>query len=667
MTNTGNVTLTNISISDALVSVTGSLASLAPGASDSTTFTATYTITQLDIDSGSVTNQATVTGTDPEGDSVSDLSDDPTDATNVDANGDGEPDDATVTGFSSSSSMSLEKTGTFNDVNGNGFTDAGETITYGFKVTNTGNVTLTNISISDALVSVTGSLASLAPGASDSTTFTATYTITQSDVDSGSVSNQATVTGTDPEGTSVSDLSDDPTDATNVDANGDGEPDDATVTEFSGSNGGISLEKTATFNDANGNGFTEAGETITYGFVVKNMGNVTLTNISISDPLVSVTGSLASLAPGASDSTTFTATYTITQADVNSGRVTNQATVTGNDPAGDSVSDLSDDPTDATNIDANGDGEPDDATVTVFNTNSAISLLKEGTYNKVTKAITYVFTVKNTGSVTLTNITIEDPLLGGTLDSSIASLEPGESDNTTFVISYSVVQDDLDLGYVINTALAVADDAQGNTIYDTSGTDFDNDDVTDTDLDITPPDAYDDEAETTLDESVSIPILDNDVAYDTELICSTIQVVDQPQYGTVEVTADCEVIYTPDPNIKYTGDDYFTYMVQDGNGRWTNEATVTISISGLFIPNVITPNKDGDNDTFEIIGLEFYNKAQVLIFNRWGNEVYRNSDYSNSNGFSGEGLNKGTYYYHIKLTDKQGGVKGYDGWLYIKE
>ncbi|WP_299782649.1 gliding motility-associated C-terminal domain-containing protein, partial [uncultured Formosa sp.] len=326
-----------------------------------------------------------------------------------------------------------------------------------------------------------------------------------------------------------------------------------------------------------------------------------------------------------------------------------------------------DDPTDTTNADANNDGEPDDATVTTLNTNPSISLVKEGSYDKVNKVITYVFTVTNTGNVTLTNITINDPLLGGDLSGNISSLAPGESDSTTFTTNYFVIQDDLDLGYVINTALVMGDDLQGETVYDTSGTALDNDDLTETDLDITPPEAIDDKAETTIEESVSISILDNDISYDTDLICSTIEIIDQPQYGTVELTSGCEVIYTPDSSLKYTGEDSFTYMVQDGNGQWSNVATVTIDISGLFIPNVITPNKDGKNDTFEIIGLEFYSKAQVLIFNRWGNEVYRNSEYSNSNGFSGEGLNKGTYYYHIKLTDKQGGVKGYDGWLYIKD
>jgi gliding motility-associated-like protein len=78
-------------------------------------------------------------------------------------------------------------------------------------VTNTGNVTLTNITISDPLpgVELTGGPISLDVGESDSSSFVATYTLTQDDVNSGSVSNQAIVFGTAPDGTEVQDLSDD--------------------------------------------------------------------------------------------------------------------------------------------------------------------------------------------------------------------------------------------------------------------------------------------------------------------------------------------------------------------------------------------------------------------------------------------------------------------------
>ncbi len=51
--------------------------------------------------------------------------------------------------------------------------DVGDKITYAFTVTNTGNVTLTNVTVTDPKVTVVGGpIASLAPGASNNTTFT---------------------------------------------------------------------------------------------------------------------------------------------------------------------------------------------------------------------------------------------------------------------------------------------------------------------------------------------------------------------------------------------------------------------------------------------------------------------------------------------------------------
>ena len=61
-----------------------------------------------------------------------------------------------------------------------------------FTVTNTGNVTLTNVTLADTVGGVTingGPIATLAVGAVDSTTFTGSYTITQADIDAGSFYN----------------------------------------------------------------------------------------------------------------------------------------------------------------------------------------------------------------------------------------------------------------------------------------------------------------------------------------------------------------------------------------------------------------------------------------------------------------------------------------------
>jgi hypothetical protein len=83
----------------------------------------------------------------------------------------------------------------------------GQTITYSFVVTNTGNVTLTNVTVNEGTFTGSGTMsaptcpdgaASLAPGAQ--VTCTATYVVTQADVDAGSISNTATTTGTPPSG-----------------------------------------------------------------------------------------------------------------------------------------------------------------------------------------------------------------------------------------------------------------------------------------------------------------------------------------------------------------------------------------------------------------------------------------------------------------------------------
>ena len=91
-----------------------------------------------------------------------------------------------------------------------------------------------------------------------------------------------------------------------------------------------------------------------------------------------------------------------------------------------------------------------------------------------------------------------------------------------------------------------------------------------------------------------------------------------------------------------------------------NEDQATVNIITLFVPNVITPNGDGKNDTFEIIGLDAFKRNKLIVFNRFGNEVYKSIDYRND--WSGENLNEGTYFYYLEIEDWTGTVhrdKGY--------
>jgi gliding motility-associated-like protein len=121
--------------------------------------------------------------------------------------------------------------------------------------------------------------------------------------------------------------------------------DSATKTIIVAEKPSIAIVKTATFNDENADGYAQAGETISYAFVVTNTGNVALTNVSVKDnylPGVILTGSPMSLGIGETNSTAYTAIYSIKQNDINIGSIENQATVTATSLNGTVIIDLSD-------------------------------------------------------------------------------------------------------------------------------------------------------------------------------------------------------------------------------------------------------------------------------------------------------------------------------------
>ncbi|MFV7237005.1 gliding motility-associated C-terminal domain-containing protein, partial [Flavobacterium sp. ZB4R12] len=220
----------------------------------------------------------------------------------------------------------------------------------------------------------------------------------------------------------------------------------------------IALVKTGVFSDTNNDGFAQVGEKINYTFAVTNTGNVIVTNIIITDPLIGliITGNpIASLASGATNSSV-TGTYTITQADIDAGRVTNSALATGKDPKGNDVTDIS-----GTTVENN------TPTVTPLTQNPRLEVTKNATtteYSLVGDIINYTIQVKNTGNVTLHQIIVTDPLTG--LNTTIESLTPGSS-SQVFPQSYTIIKNDLTNGSVTNTATANGLTPDGNHIIDT--------------------------------------------------------------------------------------------------------------------------------------------------------------------------------------------------------
>ena len=158
---------------------------LAPGATASCT--ASYTVSLADIDHGSITDTGTASGIPP-------ATETPVTATST----------ATVA-VTLAPAITITKTADVPSVS-----SVGQTVTYTFTVTNTGNETLSNVDVTDAQTAPsenanlgpitcgadTNGSFTLAPGAT--ATCTATYTVTQADLTNGSLGDTATATGNPP-------------------------------------------------------------------------------------------------------------------------------------------------------------------------------------------------------------------------------------------------------------------------------------------------------------------------------------------------------------------------------------------------------------------------------------------------------------------------------------
>jgi gliding motility-associated-like protein len=101
------------------------------------------------------------------------------------------------------------------------------------------------------------------------------------------------------------------------------------------------------------------------------------------------------------------------------------------------------------------------------------------------------------------------------------------------------------------------------------------------------------------------------------------------------------------------GDNIFIWKVTNGI---CPEATdeVKITVNDLLAPSVITPNGDNKNDYFVVRGIGNFDSSELIVFNRWGAEVYKTGNYKNDwdgRDHNGNELPADTYFYVINLVD----------------
>jgi gliding motility-associated-like protein len=80
----------------------------------------------------------------------------------------------------------------------------------------------------------------------------------------------------------------------------------------------------------------------------------------------------------------------------------------------------------------------------------------------------------------------------------------------------------------------------------------------------------------------------------------------------------------------------------------------------LQVPNSISPNGDGVNDTWKINGAENHPEAEFSVFNRLGNRLFHSKGYAKEfNGtYNGKPLPAGVYYFVIDMKTDCGKISG---------
>lgn len=132
-----------------------------------------------------------------------------------------------------------------------------------------------------------------------------------------------------------------------------------------------------------------------------------------------------------------------------------------------------------------------------------------------------------------------------------------------------------------------------------------------------------------------------------------IRVCEAPLNGTLSlggIDANCFVYI---PNTDYVGNDSLCLELCNGIICDTTYVNIIVNEEGLLIHTGFSPNEDGVNDKFTIRNIESYPENSLIIYNRWGNLIFKKESYTNSEAwdgsFDGKILPDGIYFYLLNV------------------
>ncbi|MDZ7878194.1 MAG: gliding motility-associated C-terminal domain-containing protein [Saprospiraceae bacterium] len=171
------------------------------------------------------------------------------------------------------------------------------------------------------------------------------------------------------------------------------------------------------------------------------------------------------------------------------------------------------------------------------------------------------------------------------------------------------------------------------------------------------PIAIADKAITAINTAMSFEVTKNDTTYGD----AKVFLLGQPKHGAIVVNPATGIVkYTPNAGNCEPRDSFY-YALVNAAGSDTTIVRIEVICDDVVVFSGFSPNGDGINDNFTIVGLDKYKKTQLLVFNRFGNQVLESNNYQNdwSGTFDGKPLPDGTYFWMLDL----GGGKTLSGYV----